>query len=70
MVFRNYAGRWEDDNGNKGLYDVAKYQKAKSEYLAWRKLAHDDLALTLRMKVDAVQKVRLLESRGYELVIE
>ena len=64
------VGRWEDDNDNKGYYDVSKYQKAKTEYVNWRKYAHDELALTLHMKVDAVKKVRLLESRGYELVIE
>jgi hypothetical protein len=64
------VGWWEDDQRQTHYFDEPEYAKSKASFANWKRLAADPLAMTCRMFLESVHKLRVLEGQGYEIVVE
>lgn len=65
------VGWWHDstkNNYNTRYYDIPPYQEAAARWKQNNALAHDPVAITYRMSIETIRKLRALEEMGFEII--
>lgn len=68
QVDRENVGWWEDGDGRRRYYDVAKYDAVRDAWHKWERLAKDPVAMSYRISVSGMKVLRELEDAGYQII--